>query len=237
MKVPFAVQKNIPPGANDPRINARVGIWHVDAGNAESLYGWFNGPSGGIEAHGHIRTGGVLEQYRDTAFETDANYRANPFALAWETQGFGAGQWTEEQLDTIKRLTRWMHRNHNIPLQVPRRWDGEGFGYHTMFPEWSNVPGKTCPGPERKEQFHDIIVPWMRDGGEIHEEPLTPNITKALQADDREERIAALRKVIRHADDEASAAAKSWLQAIRAVDRAREEVRDSRSALREFQVK
>lgn len=237
MKVPFAVQKNIPPGPSDPRIVARVGIFHVDAGNAESLYGWFNGPSGGIEAHGHVRTGGVLEQYRDTAFEADANYKANPFALAWETQGWGNGKWTEEQLDTIKRLIRWMHRNHDIPLVVPKRWDGTGFGYHTLFPEWSNVSGKTCPGPFRKEQFHDLIVPWMRDGAPLHDEPLTPNITAALRSDNERDRIEALRKVIRRGDDDASAAAKAWLEGIRAINQAREEVRESRSALRELQVK
>lgn len=237
MLVGFAVKKLIPPGASDPRITPRVGIFHVDAGNAESLYNWFNGPSGGIESHGHIRLSGVLEQYRDTDYEADANYRANPFALSWESQGWGNGEWTEDQIDTIQRLIRWQHRNHRIPLQVPKRWDGEGFGYHTMFPEWSNVSGKTCPGPLRKEQFHDIIVPWMKDGAPKDDAPLTPNITKALKADNREERIKALRKVVRHADDEASAAAKSWLQGIRAIENAREEVRDSRSVLREFQVK
>lgn len=237
MIIDFAVKKLIAPGASDPRIKARMGILHVDAGNAESLYNWFDGPSGGVESHGHIRSGGVLEQYRDTGWEADANYLANPFALSFESQGFGIGEWSDLQLDTIKRVIRWCHRNHDIPMQVAKVWNGEGWGYHTMFPQWSNVSGKTCPGTQRKQQFHDIIVPWMRNGGQVNEEPLTPNITAALQADDRDERIAALRKVIRHGDDDASAAAKAWLQGLRDIERAKQEVRESRSALRDFQVK
>lgn len=235
--IPFARRKLIRPGANDPRIKARLGILHVDGGNAESLHDWFNGPSGGIESHGHVRLGGVLEQYRDTGWEADANFLANPFALSFESQGFGAGKWSDEQLDTIKRIIRWCHREHHIPLQVAGRWDGEGWGYHTMFEEWSNVPGKICPGPQRKEQFHDIIAPWMRRGGVIKEEALTPNITAALQADDLDTRVRALKHVIRRGSDEASAAAKGWLTSIRAVQEARADMRTFRGDLRGLQVK
>lgn len=44
-----------------------------------------------------------------------------------------------------------------------------GVGYHTMFAGWSNVAGKTCPGPDRIEQFKNVLIPWMRDG----EDPVT----------------------------------------------------------------
>lgn len=162
MLIDFAIKKLIVPGSNDPRINPRIGIWHVDAGNAFSLEDFFRHRSGGIESHGHVRNDGELEQYRDTDFEADANYKANPIALSFETQGLEFGVWNDKQLATIKKTILWGSRNHDIPLVVPKRWDGSGWGYHTMFPEWHPFP-KSCPGPRRKEQFHDIIVPWMRD--------------------------------------------------------------------------
>ena len=90
---PFAVKRLIAPGSSDPRIEPRVAILHVDAGNASSLYDYFKNRSGGIESHFHIRKDGVIEQYRDTAFQADANLHANDFAVSIETQGFGEGEW------------------------------------------------------------------------------------------------------------------------------------------------
>lgn len=166
MLIDFAIKKLIVPGSNDPRINPRIGIWHVDAGNAFSLEDFFRHRSGGIESHGHVRNDGKLEQYRDTDFEADANYKANPFALSFETQGLEFGTWNDRQLETIKETILWGSKHHDIPLEVPKRWDGAGWGYHTMFREWHPFP-KSCPGPHRKEQFHDIIVPWMRDEADV----------------------------------------------------------------------
>ena len=167
MLIDFALKRLIAPGANDPRITARIGIWHVDAGNAFSLEDYFRNRSGGIESHGHVRSDGELEQYRDTDYEADANYKANPFALSFETQGLEFGTWNEAQLATIKRTIMWGHEHHNIALRLPKTWNDPkgGWGYHTLFDEWRPF-AKSCPGPRRKEQFHDIIVPWMKDGGD-----------------------------------------------------------------------
>ncbi|MGH1563023.1 peptidoglycan recognition protein family protein [Mumia sp. DW29H23] len=165
--IPFALNKLIKPGPNDPRIEPRLFILHVDAGNAFSLFGLFsrNQRGNGIESHGHIRNDGVLEQYRDTDYEADANYLANPIALSFETQGFGGGKWTAKQLSTIKRAILWAHRQHGIPLQVPKTWDGSGVGYHVLFGapgKWTPV-AKSCPGPKRIKQFRDVLVPWLAD--------------------------------------------------------------------------
>lgn len=164
--IPFAEKKLIPPGDNDPHIVARIGILHVDAGNAESLYDFFKNRSGGIESHGHVRKDGVLEQYRDTAFQADANLDANDFALSFESQGFGAGEWTAAQLATIKRIMLWARDVHGIPLRKVTSWDDRtgGWGYHTLFgapSHWTPV-AKSCPGPDRIKQFNDILVPWMK---------------------------------------------------------------------------
>jgi hypothetical protein len=165
--IPFAEHKLIPPGSNDPRIKARIGILHVDAGNVPDLYEFFRDRSGGIESHGHIRKDGHCYQYRDTDWQADANNLANDFALSFETQGFGEGEWTPEQIATIKRVMRWAKKAHGIPLRVVTRWDDPlgGWGYHTLWgapSPWTPV-AKSCPGPDRIKQFHDVLVPWMND--------------------------------------------------------------------------
>ena len=173
-----AVKRLIPPGPTDPRITPRIVILHVDAGNASSLYDWFNGPSGGVESHFFVKKNGVVEQYRDTGWQADANTDANDWAISIETQGFEAGEWTPEQLASIKALILWCHEVHGIPLQRCSVWDGAGIGYHTLFPGRWDKRGASCPGPERKLQFNQIITPWLATAES--EDIVTPDDIKAI---------------------------------------------------------
>jgi hypothetical protein len=160
---PFAVHKNIPPGSNDPAINPRLAILHVDAGNAASLYDYFKNRSGGVESHFFVRADGVVEQYRSIYFQADANLDANDFAISIETQGYGAGEWNAAQLTSIQRLLLWLHSEAGIPLKRCAAWNGSGIGYHTMFGapgHWTPV-AKSCPGPDRIKQFNSQLVPWL----------------------------------------------------------------------------
>ncbi|MFW6091366.1 MAG: N-acetylmuramoyl-L-alanine amidase [Actinomycetota bacterium] len=168
---PRARRREIPPGSNDPRIIPVGVVLHVDAGNAASLYDYFDGRSGGIESHFHVQRDGDVEQYRDTGYEADANYKGNSWPagksrhglLSVETQGFEHGEWTRAQLDAIKDLLRWAAGEHGFPLQVAPTWQGPGVGYHVMFGApgpWTPI-AKTCPGPDRVQQFKQIIVPWL----------------------------------------------------------------------------
>ncbi len=168
---PVAVKREIRPGSTDPAIKPVGVILHVDAGNNPSLFNYFNGPSGGIESHFHISKGGVVEQYRDTGFEADANYKANSFLeggvrkgfISVETQGFEAGEWTPEQIKAIKALLLWANKTHGIPLKQCATPFSPGVGYHTLFgaPSAWTPFSKSCPGPDRKRQFADVLVPWM----------------------------------------------------------------------------
>lgn len=166
---PRAKKLLIPPGANDPKIVARLGILHVDAVNAESLHEWFKDKSGGIESHFHIPKVKQIEQYRDTKFQADANHLANDFAISVETQGFAQEPWNDKQLDDIKDLMLWAEEVHGIPLKKATKWDGEGWGYHILF----GSPGKwtpsvkSCPGPLRIKQFNEILVPWMKEQNDM----------------------------------------------------------------------
>ena len=182
--IPFAEHKLIPPGDNDPRITARIGILHVDGGNVYDLHDYFDGPSGGIESHAHIAKDGHLFQYRDTAYQADANYLANDFALSFETQGLAEGEWTDEQLAKIKDAMLWARAEHWIPLRVVDTWNDPkgGWGYHTLFgapSQWTPYV-KSCPGPARKQQFHDLLVPWMANPDQ--EDEVTPEDIEKVAA-------------------------------------------------------
>ena len=185
--IPFAEKKLIRPDANDPRIKARIGILHVDAGNASSLYGLFlgNQRSGGskVESHGFVTKTGHLEQYRDTDFEADAQLLGNPFALSFETQGYGAGLWTAEQIATIKRLMLWCRDEHGIPLRVVTSYNDPkgGWGFHRMFKEW-NPNAHSCPGDDRVKQFNDVLVPWMHAQNHPAAAPKPAAVDPALAA-------------------------------------------------------
>ena len=175
MRVPGTIWRPIPPGVNDPPIIPIGIIWHVDAGNAYSLYEYFSERSGGVESHFHVRKDGTSEQYRDTTREADANYQGNSFIidekrygfLSMESQGFEAGLWTPPQLAEMKRITRVTATAHGYPLRVCPAWNEPGVGYHVMF----GAPGpwapraKTCPGPERVRQFKTNVVPWLAQNG------------------------------------------------------------------------
>jgi len=174
MRLPGYVFHNVGSLVNDPKLDVIHGcIFHVTATNVSPLH-YFDGPSQGIESTGYIPKSNAnpKEQYRDTTREADANYKANSWIgtdgsrhgfLSFETQGLGSGSWTKYQLDEIKDVILVTHDEHGFPLHKCPSYHGYGVGYHTLFPEWSNVPGKTCPGPARIKQFNQIIVPWLAE--------------------------------------------------------------------------
>ena len=171
---PAAVQKRIPPGANDPTIVPALAILHVAVTNLASLFDFFSKRSGGIESHFYVRKDGTVEQYRSVHREADANLGANHYerdgvvygAVSIETAGFATGWWNAAQKAAIKALLLWLHEEHKIRLTnvdepTPDRAHG-GVSYHTRFREWSPV-AKSCPGPNRIRQYHRVIRPWMRE--------------------------------------------------------------------------
>ena len=171
---PKAIQRLIPPGPTDPRIDPDTVVLHVDAGNAESLHAWFAGPSGGVESHFHVRKDGVVEQYRDTAFQADAQRRAGKDAVSIETQGVAAGEWTPLQLAAIQELLLWLAETHRrIPLRPVTSLAGPGIGYHSQYREWTG-DARSCPGPDRIKQFHAVLIPWMANPESAQEDDMQP---------------------------------------------------------------
>ncbi len=167
---PPAIKKLIPPDRNDPPIRVRMVILHVAVSNGDSLYGMFlnNQRDGGskVESHFYVRFDGTVEQYRDTAYQADANTMANDFAMSIETAGMGDGTWTDAQLASLKDLIAWAHQVHGVPYRVPTAWNDPagGVGWHNLFAtQWAGGP-RACPGPDRIGQIRNILIPWMASG-------------------------------------------------------------------------
>lgn len=200
--MPGVIVKHIRPGSSDPGITPVGVVLHVRAGVGESLFPFFNGPSGGIESHFYIRLDGTIEQYRSIYFEADAQFEGNSFVLdgkrvgfvSVETEGFGEGKWTPAQLFSIKKIIRWVRSESKFPARVCPRWNAPGVGYHTLFgspSKWTPV-AKSCPGPQRIQQFKDEIVPWLKGNEDPMLDPEVKKRFEKLEAG-QEEILAVLR--------------------------------------------
>lgn len=193
---PDAVRRLLPENSTQPRIVPVSAIWHsaVDAPGPTSLHGYFARADVGLESHFFIRLNGVVEQYMDTEVRADANFRANAFfrdvgnryvrcgAISVETEDEGNPNerpWTPAQMNSSIKLGKWIVATHRIPPVLCRQWDGDGFGYHTLFPnDWTNVRGKTCPGTVRIPQFKQEILPAI--AGKEDDEVVEVEIIKAF---------------------------------------------------------
>jgi hypothetical protein len=118
-----------------------------------------------LESHFGVGYDGSVAQFIGTQTRADANAGANrrpdgTGAVSAETASNTAASdpWTEDQLETLTRLGVWLHQEHGIPLRICRSHDDPGFGYHSMFPQWS-TRGTACPGVARIRQFREVLFP------------------------------------------------------------------------------
>lgn len=169
-------------------------IWHLSASEATSLFGYFNGRSGGIESHFHVARNpeNRTEQYRPANREADANYRGNSWAVGRDRYGFlsiefqgadpNSGQYTPWQIEEGLAITEWACQTYGFQRRVAPSYRSEGIGYHVMFGAgpnlnaWSNARGKVCPGAGRIQQFREVIVPRFLGGATplIPADPIAP---------------------------------------------------------------
>jgi hypothetical protein len=120
-----------------------------------------------LESHFGLGYDGAIAQYVGTQTRADANMHANrrpdgTGAVSIETASNlqHTDPWTDAQIETLIRLGVWMHQQHGIPLRVCRTWDDPGFGYHRLFPQWSDG-GTACPGDARVQQFKAVVFPGI----------------------------------------------------------------------------
>ena len=112
-----------------------------------------------LESHFGLDYDGSIGQYIGTETRADANAGANrrgdgTGAVSIETASNtkASDAWTPEQIEQLILLGVWLHQRHGIPLRICRTASDPGYGYHSMFREWS-TSGTACPGPARIKQF------------------------------------------------------------------------------------
>lgn len=153
------------------RTKTRAAVLHVDAGGADSLYGWFSNPAAKASSHFYVTYDGVVEQYLDTDTVAWTQREGNTSCIGIETQGKGDGAWTGAQLDAIDALLRWISTTHGVPLvdMGTSRPGARGIGMHRYGIDPWRAPdaetwgprGKVCPGEARVKQFHTIVIPRL----------------------------------------------------------------------------
>ena len=120
-----------------------------------------------LESHFGLDYDGSIGQYIGTETRADANAGANrrgdgTGAVSIETASNtkASDAWTPEQIEQLILLGVWLHQRHGIPLRICRTASDPGFGYHSLFREWS-TSGTSCPGAARIKQFREVVFPGI----------------------------------------------------------------------------
>ncbi|MGW0905051.1 peptidoglycan recognition protein family protein [Streptomyces sp. NPDC002853] len=118
-----------------------------------------------LESHFGVDYEGTVGQYIGTQTRADANAGANrradgTGAVSAETASNTAGSdpWNSKQIEDLIAIGAWLHKEHGLPLRICRSHTDPGYGYHSMFPQWS-TSGTSCPGKARIKQFREIVFP------------------------------------------------------------------------------
>jgi len=139
-------------------------VLHTAVSNADSLYGYFNGPNTDVCSHFYIRKDGTIEQYVDTAHQAPANRNANASAVSvetWDGGNPGLVPWNAAQVIALVKIGLWLYATHGIPMRPCTSPTSAGWGYHSMWgapSAWTPAVGKTCPGPLRITQVNTVIA-------------------------------------------------------------------------------
>lgn len=157
-----------PESDSQPAIRPTQFIVHsiIAPWTAKRVYEYWR-DSTNLESHFGLGYEGDLAQFIGTQTRADANAGANrrpdgTGAVSIETASNlqGSDPWTAEQVEELIRLGVWLHEEHSIPLRICRTHDDPGFGYHSLFPQWS-TSGTACPGKARIDQFRRVVFPGI----------------------------------------------------------------------------
>jgi len=176
----------LPDHGHEPAITMHTVIHHSIVGSAEGAFQYFAGATA-IESTFIVKKSGYFWQCMSLGEQADANFRANAFAGSIETEDNGhpdTDPWTPAQLDTLVWLSLEMRRlRPRIAHRKCRTWDDPGIGYHILFPrQWTNVPGKTCPGAIRIRQWNQRVLPRYLAGQIEEDDDMTAEQARQLKA-------------------------------------------------------
>lgn len=171
-----------PESDNQPAIRPTQFIVHSIAApwDENRMGAYWDEPGVNLESHTGLDFDGSLGQYIGTETRADANAQANrrsdgTGAVSMETASNRAhtDAWTAAQIKVIIEFGVWLHRTHGIPLRICRSWDDPGYGYHSLFRQWSSS-GTACPGEARIRQFRDTVFPGIVRAAQGPTEPSVP---------------------------------------------------------------
>lgn len=155
-----------PESTSQPTIRPRTVILHSQAGPRrtlwQSLVSYMKRSDISLECHFIVELDGTVVQTMPTNRRADCNYKANQFAISFETQDNGwptlsTTPWSPAQVEAIANVVAACGHRYGIPYTSPANYLDAGVGYHSQFPEWSTFKGKTCPGAARIRQMD-----WVR---------------------------------------------------------------------------
>jgi hypothetical protein len=173
---PRLIWNPLPEATTQPFIIPCLWIIHtaVDGRGPTDLGNYFDNAGINLESHTWLRWASH-EQFIPFTRSADANFKANRFLIGGKWYGAISTE-TEDDGDPVrkpwnayqsKELIRFgadtICKGMGIKADKPRTWNGNGIGYHSLFPMvWTNVAGKTCPGSTRIDQLNDEILPGIR---------------------------------------------------------------------------
>lgn len=166
---PDAVKMELQPESDDqPAIVPTQFIVHsiIAPWTARRTYEYWR-DSTSLESHFGVDYEGTVGQYIGTQTRADANAGANrrpdgTGAVSAETASntSGSDPWNAKQVEDLIAIGVWLNQEHGIPLRICRTHSDPGFGYHSMFPQWS-TSGTSCPGAARIKQFKTVVFPGI----------------------------------------------------------------------------
>jgi hypothetical protein len=166
---PGAIKMELQPESDaQPAIRPTQFIVHsiIAPWTAKRTYEYWR-DSTSLESHFGIDYDGVVGQYIGTETRADANAGANrradgTGAVSAETASntSGTDPWNAKQIEDLIAIGAWLHERHDVPLRICRHHADPGFGYHSMFPQWS-TSGTACPGKARIAQFKEVVFPGI----------------------------------------------------------------------------
>lgn len=167
---PFAIKMELQPESDSQAaIRPTQFIMHsiIAPWTARRTYEYWASQGVNLESHFGLGYEGDLGQYIGTETRADANAGANrradgTGAVSIETASntSGTDPWTAAQVEKLIQLGVWLHQRHGIPLRICRTHSDPGFGYHSMFSQWS-TSGTACPGAARIKQFKEVVFPGI----------------------------------------------------------------------------
>ena len=166
---PGATKMELQPESNQqPAIRPTQFIVHsiIAPWTARRTYEFWR-DSTNLESHFAVDYEGTIGQFIGTETRADANAGANrradgTGAVSAETASNlqGSDPWNAKQIEDLIAIGVWLHQHHGVPLRICRTHDDPGFGYHSLFPQWS-TSGTSCPGAARIKQFREVVFPGI----------------------------------------------------------------------------